>query len=88
MPIPREQFQAGRIDLTLHIRKLLEDHHTHAFTAEEVLVELTKKFEDYFPLEYVTQVLEDLTEKEKCVEAKEIDGKRWYVIIEKELGFQ
>ena len=89
MPISREEFQAGRIDLTLPVRQILESRADLSFNAEEVRELLAQTLARSASIEDVVTALEILV-TDGLVEAKEIEGDRWYTMIEtrRRLGFR
>ena len=89
MPISREEFQAGRIDLTLPIRQILESSADLSFNAEEVRVLLSQELARDASIEDVGIALERLV-TDGHVEAKEIEDDRWYTMSEtrRRLGFR
>ena len=89
MPISREEFQAGRIDLTLPVRQLLESRGDLSFNAEEVRELLAQMLARDALIEDVVTALENLV-TEGHAEAKEIEGDRWYTMTEtrRRLGFR
>ena len=89
MTISREEFQAGRIDLAFPVRRVLEDNPWTAYTAELVRELLAQILARNASIEDVVTALEKLV-TEGHVEAKEIEGDRWYTTTEtrRRLGFR
>ena len=88
MPISREEFTRGRIDLMVPIAHLLEDYPDLAFTADEVLQMLIETTARNPSLEEVEQELDALASQQR-VQVAELEGTRWYIIniVERGIGF-
>ena len=88
MSISREEFEAGRIDLSLPIRSILENNAHIAFNAERVQQLLVQMQGRSASVDDVVRALDGLVVAE-VVEAREIEGERWYTIhiTDRRLGF-
>ena len=89
MPISREEFQLGSVDLSLPIAHILRTRPDLAFTIQELLVLLGETVARITGLEEVEQALDSLV-SQGIVEVKELEGQRWYTVIgqgERRLGF-
>ena len=88
MPISRDEFEQGRIDLALPIADLLSRRPDLAFTAEEVQQMLRETSARVATLKEVTEALESLV-SQRQLEGKEIEGRQWYTypVVERRLGF-
>jgi hypothetical protein len=86
MPISREEFEQGRIDLALPIARLLAGFPDLAFTAEEVQQMVVEIEGRNSTLVEVEQALGSLV-LEGRVQRKEMSGQQWYAIVRKRLGF-
>ena len=89
MPISREEFEPGRIDLTLPILRLLTKLPNLAFTADDVHQMLNDSEARGVTLEEVDEALKSLVAQEQ-IQEREIQGYRWYTVVEKierRLGF-
>ena len=78
LPISREEFNAGRFDLTVPILDFLSLRREDAFTAEEVLEQMLV-FGRAATFAEVVHTLNQLLDHE-LVESKEFSGSRWYTI--------
>ena len=78
LPISREEFNAGRFDLTVPILEFLALRRDDAFTAEEVLEQILF-FGRAATLAEVVNALNHLIDQE-LVQSKEFSGSRWYTI--------
>ena len=89
MPISREEYRLGRIDLSIPVLDLLSSRPDLAFTSEDVRQLLFQTaFWDASPGD-VGVALETLRVRGE-VEVSEIQGSRWYTVVEREqrrLGF-
>lgn len=82
MPISRQEFDDGRLDLSVPILQFLSLRNGEAFTADEVLDELL----NYYGRRHgrrvteteVVVVLEDLVKADK-LESKQFAGAVWYI---------
>jgi Fe2+ or Zn2+ uptake regulation protein len=79
LPISREEFDAGQIDLGIAISEFLTMRREDAFTATEILEQLIR-FGRAATLAEVALTLESLVKLSR-VESKEFSGSRWYTII-------
>ena len=89
MPISRDEFDQGRIDLALPIAHLLAASPHLAFTVEEVSLLLLDAAAREVAPDEVREVLEALASGSQ-VQAKEIEGRWWYTyrtIGERQFGF-
>ncbi len=89
MPISRDEFDQGRIDLALPITHLLATSPHLAFTVEEVRLLLLDTVAREVAPDEVQEVLESLASGGQ-VQAKEIEGRWWYTYYkfeERQLGF-
>lgn len=89
MPISREEFEQGSIDLSLPVAQILRSRPDLAFTAEELQAMLTETVARIATLEEVELALHSLI-SQSLVEVKELEGRRWYTLIEqgeRRLGF-
>ncbi len=80
MPISREEFEAGKLDLTVPIRQLLEANPEFAFSAEEIVVRLSEIADRNATVLEVAQQLDDLVQG-GVVDSKELGGQMRYIII-------
>ena len=87
MPISREEFDAGHLDLSLPIRRLLQGSSETAFTLEEVQELFERATGRTVSLDQETQALDRLVAQEQ-MERTEIDGEPYYVIIRRRIGFR
>ena len=90
MPISREEFEAGRIDLAFPVRRVLEDNPGAARTAEEVRDLLAQIQARNASVEDVAVALRRLVEQ-GYVETNEVEdfpGVLWYIIRERRIGFR
>lgn len=78
LPISREEFNAGRFDLTVPILDFLLVRREDAFTAEEVLEQILV-FGRAATLAEVVHALNQLLDQE-LVESEEFSGSHWYTI--------
>lgn len=78
MPISRQEFDAGRYDLSVPITDYLLVRREDAFRADEIL-EAMIQFGRAVTLAEVVQALESLVDRGE-VQSKEIAGSRWYTI--------
>ena len=85
MPISREEFDEGHIDLAVPIIDLLAGRPAEAFTANEVVTNLTAIFDRRATLGEVAAALEFLVNQGR-LERKEIAGSRWYTIASANTG--
>lgn len=77
MPISREEFDERHIDLTVPIAEVLESNPSLAFTAEEMLQDLTELWARRVTLAEVAVALETLVSAGQAARA-EFAGQRWY----------
>lgn len=84
MPITREEFEHGRIDLALPVARLLDAQPTLAFTAQEVLGLLVEALARNAKLEEVEQAPESLVSTGR-IQKKEIAGTAWYTAVRRTL---
>ena len=80
MPISREEFESGQLDLTVPIKRALEANPDFAFSAQEIQERLADIVERNATEAEVAQQLNNLVE-EGVVEVKALGGRRWYIII-------
>lgn len=78
MPISRQEFDDGRLDLSVPILQFLSLRNGEAFTADEVLDELLNYYGRRVTETEVVVVLEDLVKADK-LESKQIAGAEWYI---------
>ena len=81
MPISREEFERGAIDLSIPIISYMTLRGEEAFSAVEIHFALREIFERRTTLAEVVVVLASLVE-ERRVDLKEIAGQRMYTILE------
>ena len=89
MPISREEYRRGRIDLSIPVLDLLASRPNLAFTPEDVRQSLSQTALRDASLDDVDLALEALL-VQGVIEMKEIQGSRWYTVVELEerrLGF-
>ncbi len=77
MPISREEFQDGKIDLSIPILTVLESGKFEAWNAEELYEQLQSRMRNNIGLIEVIGVLGKLVVDGK-LEPKEISGKTYY----------
>ena len=91
MPLSREEFDAGRIDLTIPVRQVLETRPDLSFNSEEVRELLLQSQSRQATYEQVVLALEQLVSEGRAI-ARAIEGGRWYTIAQNEtrgrLGFR
>ena len=89
MPISREEYRRGRIDLAIPVLDLIASRPDLAFTPEDVTQLLFQTaLRDASPGD-VGLALETLLTQGQ-IEMREIQGSRWYTVVEREdrrLGF-
>ncbi|MYC37069.1 MAG: hypothetical protein F4X66_09180 [Chloroflexi bacterium] len=78
MPISRQEFDDGRLDLSVPILQFLSLRNGEAFTADEVLDELLNYYGRRVTEAEVVVVLEDLVKADK-LESKQIAGAEGYI---------
>lgn len=76
MPISRQEFDDGRLDLSVPILQFLSLRNGEAFTADEVLDELLNYYGRRATETEVVLVLEDLVNADK-LESKQFAGAEW-----------
>ena len=86
MPISREEFDRGVIDLVFPVVRLLQSRPGDAFTPEEVRQMLLEREDRSSPLDEVERSLDILASQGRVVR-KEIGGQRWYTVVRRSLGF-
>ncbi len=89
MPISREEFDQGWIDLTPDVRAILEANPERALTVEEVRRLLTQGFGREATPKEVEEALDRLVEQRR-VERRDLRGALYYAIIRRRsrIGFQ
>ena len=91
MPLSREEFEAGLIDLTIPIRQVLESRPDLSFNSEEVRELLLQSQSRNATYEQVVLALEQMVTDGRAI-AKSIAGGKWYTIVESEtprrIGFR
>ena len=87
MPISREELERGRIDLTLPIIKIIAGRPDLGFSPDEVQQLLAETEGREAALPEVEEALESLVLRER-VRAREMEGRRWYTIVQRRLGFR
>ena len=80
MPISREEFEDGRVNLNVPILQYLNARRDEAFTADEVLSALTAVYERRATITEVSGILRTLVNSGD-IETKEVSGSRMYTII-------
>ena len=80
MPLSREEFRLGRIDLTIPVRQILENRPDLSFNAGEIRELLAQTLARISFQEEVVSALEQL-ESGGYAESKVILGDRWYTIV-------
>lgn len=85
MPISRDEYEFGDVDIGLFILQFLREHSDYAFTAEELLKGLVSSARAT-SLDEVITALEDLVQSNK-VESKNIKGVVYYRYCKRPLGF-
>ena len=78
MPISRQEFDEGRLDLSVPILQFLGLRNGEAFTADEILDELLNYYGRRVTETEVVVVLEDLVKADK-LESKQFAGAEWYI---------
>lgn len=78
MPISREEFDAGHLDVGVPILQFLGLRSGEAFTADEVLDELTGYYGRRVTQAEVVVVLDDLVRDDR-LESKQFAGVVWYI---------
>lgn len=89
MPISREEFERGAIDLSLPIAQILSSRPDLAFSIEELQTLLNESSARDASLDEIGLALDSLI-TQNIVEAKELEGQQWYTLREQEgrrLGF-
>ena len=89
MPISREEFELGSVDLSLPVAHILRTRPDLAFTVEELRVILSESVARIAGDDEIVRALDSLILQD-IVEAKELEGQRWYTAIgqgERRLGF-
>ena len=89
MPISREEYRRGRIDLSIPVLDLIASRPDLAFTTEDVRQLLYQTAMRDASLGDVGLALETLVVRGE-IELREIRGSQWYTIVEREgrtLGF-
>ncbi len=89
MPLSREEFQAGHIDLAIPVRQVLESRPELSFNVEEVRELLAQTQARIASVEDVVMALERLVADGRA-EIKELGGDRWYTIAmdTRRIGFR
>ena len=91
MPLSREEFEAGLIDLTIPIREVLESRPDLSFSSEEIRELLLQSQSRNATYEQVVLALEQLVSEGRAI-ARVIEGVKWYTIVESEtprrIGFR
>ena len=91
MPLSREEFEAGLIDLTIPIRQVLESRPDLSFSSEEIRKLLLQSQSRNATYEQVVLALEQLVSEGRAI-ARVIEGSKWYTIVESEtprrIGFR
>jgi hypothetical protein len=91
MPLSREEFEAGLIDLTIPIRQVLESRPDLSFSSEEIRELLLQSQSRNATYEQVVLALEQLVSEGRAI-ARVIEGSKWYTIVESEtprrIGFR
>ena len=80
MPISREEFEDGRVNLNVPILQYLSARREEAFTADEVLYALITVYERRATITEVSGILRTLVNSGN-IETKEVSGSRMYTII-------
>ena len=83
MPLSREEFEAGLIDLTIPIRQVLESRPYLSFSSEEIRELLLQSQSRNATYEQVVLALEQLVSEGRAI-ARVIEGSKWYTIVESE----
>ena len=78
MPISRQEFDEGRLDLSVPILQFLSLRNGEAFTADEVLDELLNYYGRRVTQTEVVVALEDLVKADR-LESKQFAGAIWYI---------
>ena len=81
MPISRQEFDEGRLDLSVPILQFLSLRNGEAFTADEVLDELLNYYGRRVTETEVVVALEDLVKTDN-LESKQFAGAVWYIYKE------
>ena len=79
MPISREEFESGRLDLTVPIRQFLEVNPELAFSAEDVVDRLAEIVGRNATESEIIRQLDTLVRVGKVL-AKDFGSRRWYII--------
>jgi hypothetical protein len=86
VPISGQEFEEGRINLSHPTLELLTNFSGIAFTSQEVQRLLIDANARNAELEDIERALESLV-REGRVQRKEIEGRRWYTVIRRRIGF-
>ena len=80
MPVSREEFDEGRVNLRVQVLQYLNARRDEAFTADEVLYALTTVYERRATIIEVTVILRALVNGSH-LETKEVSGAQMYTIV-------
>ena len=78
MPTSRQEFDEGRLDLSVPILEFLSLRNGEAFTADEVLDELINYYGPRVTQTEVVVALDDLVKSDR-LESKEFAGAEWFI---------
>ena len=80
MPISRDEFEAGSLDLTVPIRQIFDANANFAFSAEEIAERLFE-IVGRRSTEAEVAVLLDGLHAAGVLESNDLGGTRWYITI-------